>query len=174
MAKRISLYIALIFMLCGCRPKGILHSWEMRSLLYDLHRTDALLVISNVQYENPEMRNIYYAQVLEKHGVTQAQFDSSLVWYTAHPQLFDKIYPKVVARLKADEEAFVAANEAALNGEVKDEGLEVKGLEVRGTALTKAQLDSTVWVTTHGWPSSWNPLMHDLEDQFFPQIPILR
>jgi hypothetical protein len=174
MAKRISLYIALILVLTGCRPKGILHSWEMRSLLYDLHRTDALLVISGAQHENTGVRNIYYAEVLEKHGVTQAQFDSSLVWYTAHPQLFDKIYPKVVARLKADEEAFVAANEEALNSTIREEGLEVRGLEVRGSALTKAQLDSTVWVTTHGWPSSWNPLMHDLEDQLFPQIPILR
>ena len=174
MAKRISLYIVLILVLCGCRPKGILHSWEMRSLLYDLHRMDALLVVSDAQYGNTEVRNIYYAQVLEKHGVRQAQFDSSLLWYTALPKLYDKIYPKVVARLKADEEAFIQAHEAALNGKVRDEGLEVKGLEVSGAPLTKVQLDSTVWVTSHGLPSSWNPLMHDLEDQFFPQIPILR
>ena len=80
--------------LTGCRPKGILHSWEMREVLVDLHKTDALLQVSGLQYGHNEALDIYYAQVLEKHGSTQAQFDSSIVWYTAHPLLFDKIYPK--------------------------------------------------------------------------------
>ena len=76
MIKKLSLYMILVLCLTGCRPKGILHSWEMRSLLYDLHRTDALLQVSGKQYESDEVRDLYYAGVLEKHGVTQAQFDA--------------------------------------------------------------------------------------------------
>ena len=34
--------------------------------------------------------------------MTQSQFDSSLVWFTDNPQIFNKIYPKVVSRLQAD------------------------------------------------------------------------
>ena len=117
--KRPNLYIlvifSLLFCLTGCRPKGILHSWEMRRVLVDLHKTDALLQVSGLYNMSTEDKALYYAQVLEKHGVTQAEFDSSLVWYTAHPQLFDKIYPKVMKDLKAEEDAFIALHEAELN-----------------------------------------------------------
>ena len=158
---------SLLLILSGCRPKGILHSWELRALLYDLHRMDALLQVSGKQYESDEVRNIYYASVLEKHGVTQAQFDSSLVWYTAHPQLFDKIYPKVIARLMEDEQQFEAAHAAELEGNgLGDE--RVSGL------VDERVLDSTLWVTQNGYPTTWNPLVHNLKNQLFPQIGVLR
>jgi hypothetical protein len=172
MIKKLSLYMILVLCLTGCRPKGILHSWEMRSLLYDLHRTDALLQVSGKQYESDEVRDLYYAGVLEKHGVTQAQFDSSLVWYTAHPQLFDKIYPKVIVRLREDEQQFewlhaeeLAGNGGAMNNEQST---------LSESVYTQAQLDSTLWVTIHGYPSTWQPLVHNLENQLFPQIGVLR
>ena len=179
------------FLMTGCRPKGILHSWELRALLYDLHRMDALLQVSGKQYESDEVRNIYYAAVLEKHGVTQAQFDSSLVWYTAHPQLFDKIYPKVIARLMEDEQQFEAAHAAELEGNgLADEG--VSGLVDEGVSglvdervsglvdervsglVDERVLDSTLWVTQNGYPTTWNPLVHNLKNQLFPQIGVLR
>ena len=179
---------SLLLILSGCRPKGILHSWELRALLYDLHRMDALLQVSGKQYESDEVRNIYYAAVLEKHGVTQAQFASSLVWYTAHPQLFDKIYPKVIARLMEDEQQFEASHAAELEGNgLGDEGVSgladerVSGLvDERVSGLvdertyTLAQLDSTLWVTQNGYPTTWNPLVHNLKNQLFPQIGVLR
>ena len=172
--------LSFVIGLSGCRPKGILHSWELRALLYDLHRMDALLQVSGKQYESDEVRNIYYAAVLEKHGVTQAQFDSSLVWYTAHPQLFDKIYPKVIARLMEDEQQFEASHAAELEGNgLVDERVSglvderVSGL-VDERTYTLAQLDSTLWVTQNGYPTTWNPLVHNLKNQLFPQIGVLR
>ena len=164
--------LSFVIGLSGCRPKGILHSWEMRSLLYDLHRTDALLQISGKQYESDEVRDLYYAGVLERHGVTQAQFDSSLVWYTAHPQLFDKIYPKVIARMRADEQEFALLHAE----ELADNGLAINDEQstMSESVYTQAQLDSTLWVTQHGYPSTWQPLVHNLENQLFPQIGVLR
>jgi len=164
---------SLLLILSGCRPKGILHSWEMREVLVDLHKTDALLTISKIGVNNTEARAIYYAQVMEKHGITQAEFDSSLVWYTAHPQLFDKIYPKVLKELKAQEEAFIALHEAELHL-VPEEGLVVSGEGLVVSEFTRSDLDSVLWVTQHGYPHSWNPLVHDLVDELFPQIGVLR
>ncbi len=145
--------LSIVFTLPSCRPKGILHSWEMRKVLIDLHKADALLQIHGLSQASPEDKALYYAQVLEKNGVTQAQFDSSLVWYTAHPQLFDKIYPKVLADLQAEEEAFVAQHEQALHLTPDiDETTQDRPV------FTQAQMDSTLWVTQHGWPSMWQPM----------------
>lgn len=164
----ILILLAFTAVLVSCRPRGILHSWEMRALLYDLHRTDALLQISGVQYQSEDIRNLYYAEILEKHGVTQAQFDSSLVWYTAHPQLFDKIYPKVVVRLMNEEQEFATLHADELGGDRSEQTQPVSRV------YTLAQLDSTLWVTQHGYPSSWMPLVHNLENQLLPQISVLR
>ena len=158
----------LTVLFSGCRPRGILHSWEMRSVLVDLHKTDALLQVSGLHHGHDEAENIYYAMVLEQHGITQAQFDSSLVWYTAHPQLFDKIYPRVLKQLHAEREAFETAHADemfVLLPESKEERIPT----VAPRPLTHAQLDSMLWVTQHGYPTLWTPLvMHDTEDQLLP------
>lgn len=141
------------FLFQSCRPKGILHSWELRKVLVDLHKTDAVLQVAGLKYGNEEEKTIYYAQVLEKHGITQAQFDSSLVWYTAHPQLFDKIYPRVLRQLKSEEDRFVAMHEAELSLHPMVPKEEKPALR---QTFTPNQLDSVLWVTSHGYPSMWN------------------
>ena len=74
----------------------------MRDVLYDLHRADGAIQVAGYNYAHDQEVSGYYKNVLDKHGITQAQFDSSLVWYTDNPQIFNKIYPKVIARLEAD------------------------------------------------------------------------
>ena len=142
------------FSLFSCRPRGILHSWEMRAVLVDLHKADAVLQLNNIPAQNIEVRRIYYAQVLDKHGITQAEFDSSLVWYTAHPQLFDKIYPKVLAELQEEEDAFLAQHEEELN--LRPETLLAATPEEQPKPFTRTQLDSILWTNYHGMPNSWN------------------
>jgi hypothetical protein len=101
------LYIGLFVLLCvvvGCRPRGILSNREMRDVLYDLHRADGAIQVAGYNYSHDQEVIGYYKNVLDKHGITQAKFDSSLVWYTDNPQIFNKIYPRVVERLEADYE----------------------------------------------------------------------
>ena len=86
----------------GCRPRGVLSNREMRNVLYDLHRADGAIQVAGYNYSHDQEVAGYYKNVLDKHGITQAQFDSSLVWYTDNPQIFNKIYPKVIERLEAD------------------------------------------------------------------------
>ena len=146
--------LVLVICMTGCRPEGILHSGEMRRVLVDLHKADAMMQVSGMQYGHNEALNIYYSQVLEKHGITQAQFDSSIVWYTDHPLLFDKIYPKVQADLKAEHEAFQKQYAAELHLQPRDESASNDTILL---PLTPARFDSILWVTQHGIPTSWNP-----------------
>lgn len=155
-------------MLVSCRPKGILHSWEMRRVMVDLHKTDAILQLNGMAYGHEEEKAIYYSIVLSKHGITQAQFDSSLVWYTAHPQLFDKIYPRVLNDLKAEEDQFIAMHEAELNA--LPAPIEETAPELPTPTFTPAQLDSVFWVIRNGYPSSWN-IRPDAQTLHIPFLP---
>ncbi len=104
MAKE-RLWIVLLAAVCmvGCRPRGVLSSSQMRDVIYDLHKADAVLSVAGyAQGGYAEESKECYRSVMEKHGITQAEFDSSLVWYTNHPSFFDKIYPKLEARVEAE------------------------------------------------------------------------
>lgn len=135
----------------GCRPKGILSSREMRKVLVDLHKTDGMLQVNGGRSTDYSEKDVYYAQVLEKHGITQAQFDSSLVWYTAHPQFFNKIYPKVLKDLEKEEEAFneLHAEELAAGSH------QPKGISRKPSAFSRTDLDSVLWVMQNGYDNSW-------------------
>ena len=104
--KGSGLKIVCVLLVCvamlGCRPRGVLSNREMREVLYDLHRADGAIQVAG-----------YYKNVLDKHGITQAEFDSSLVWFTDNPQIFNKIYPKVIARLETDLEVEKQIRDAA-------------------------------------------------------------
>ena len=103
--NHLAIILLIMIAFVGCRPRGVLSQHKMRSVLYDLHRTDGILQQAGYTYGHDEDLNAYYEAVLEKHGVTQAQFDSSLVWYTANPNRFQLIYPKVVQQLEHDVES---------------------------------------------------------------------
>ena len=87
---------------CTVRPPGILSGRKMEQVLYDLHRADGVLLTSGIYYRQDNEVNAYYLWVMEKNGTSQAQFDSSLVWYTDNPQIFNKIYPRVIRRLEKE------------------------------------------------------------------------
>lgn len=94
-------YCALcIFMLAGCRPRTVLSPKQMEDIFVELHTADGLIQEAGMNYGHDEQVQGYYQVILEQHNTTQQQFDSSLVWYTAHPTFFDKIYPKVIERLQ--------------------------------------------------------------------------
>lgn len=100
--KKIGLLLLLSVAIVGCRPRGVLSSKEMRDVLYDLHRADGAIQVAGYSYSHDQELAGYYKNVLDKHGITQADFDLSLKWYTNNPQRFNKIYPRVVARLEAE------------------------------------------------------------------------
>lgn len=122
--------ILLAFSSCT-RPSSVLSGREMVNLLVDLHKADGAIQTIGYNYGHEESTRIYYLDILEKHGVTQCEFDSSLVWYTAHPKQFSRIYPRVISRLDAEYRACAEAN-----------GSEIVAAEFRNIEFTA--LDSIV------------------------------
>lgn len=113
-----ALQCTIVFLLCAlcvvftsCRPRGVLSAREMQSVLHDMHYTEAVLQVAGYNYGHDEAVAKYYQQVLDKHGITQAQFDSSIVWYTDNPQRFDKIYPRVVKDLEAERDQWLVLHD---------------------------------------------------------------
>ena len=94
--------ILLAFCLTACqvkRPKTVLSDAKMENVLYDFHIAKALG--EDIPYNESYKRVLYIESVYKKHGITQADFDTSMVWYARHPEMLTKVYEKVNQRLKS-------------------------------------------------------------------------
>lgn len=104
MRKTLFFFIAtfvVAFLTVSCdHDKHIISSGEMEDILYDYHLADAMASQSR---DNQGANQIAYrAAVLKKYGVTQAQFDSSMVYYMRHTDDLHTIYEHISDRMQND------------------------------------------------------------------------
>lgn len=95
--------VLLAFSLMACkvkRPETVLPDAKMENVLYDYHIAKAMG--EEVPYNESYKRVLYIESVFKKYGITQADFDSSMVWFARNPEVLTKIYEKVNVRLKAE------------------------------------------------------------------------
>jgi hypothetical protein len=71
----------------------------MTDFIYELHKLDGSLSAAGLGSSQERENVYYYNALLEAHGITKAQFDSSLVWYSKNPKAFDRIYTEVLERM---------------------------------------------------------------------------
>jgi hypothetical protein len=99
--SRFIILTGIIFILSACegRPKGVLNESKMANVLTEMHKTDATMNEKGLTYGRYYEKAPYYSFILKKYNITQAQFDSSLVWYSKNPRVFSNIYDKVLVNL---------------------------------------------------------------------------
>ena len=96
-------------------PSRYIQPDDMEDLLYDLHIAQAMAnEAGRSEGDLGYKQNLYFAAVLEKHGVTKAEFDSSLIYYYIRADRFDDMYKHVVERL-SNEAMALGASEGELN-----------------------------------------------------------
>ena len=94
--------IACLALLSSCGkeiPDEIIQPSKMEKVLYDYHLT--LGMSENSKNTEKEARKKY---VFQKHGITAADFDSSMVWYTRESQELMGIYENLNKRFKREYE----------------------------------------------------------------------
>lgn len=92
----------MILILPACQEdKGrpIIEEDRMAQILADYYIEQATL--SQFQVDNTQKRFLYYTALTEKYGCTEAEFDSSVVWYTKNLDVFEKVYEQAEAILEA-------------------------------------------------------------------------
>ncbi len=113
--KRLVAGLLVAAVLVSCQtdtPDGVIPQGTMTDLLYDYHRASAMAESREGKLE--EERYLLIHKVFEKYGVTEAQFDSSMVYYSGHAKNLVKMYEKIDGRLKRE----LADLGATLNNDV--------------------------------------------------------
>lgn len=99
---------------CSSTPRGVYSEGDMEDILYDYYKAKAMgnSLPAEEQYKAP----LYVQSVFKKYHTTEAEFDSSLVWYTSHPDQFLDVYKKVDDRLNDELKSFSAGGNALAGG----------------------------------------------------------
>ena len=101
----------VMVLLSACKPQvpsKYLQPDEMEDLMYDYYLSQG---ISNSQPRTTDYDRRYNMQaVLKKYGLTNEEFDSTLVYYYNHMELMDAIYSNIQKRL-GDEALELGASE---------------------------------------------------------------
>lgn len=125
-AIHIVLVAAAAFMV-SCKPSvpsEYIQPDDMEDLIYDYHVAQGIAMQQDGSQDYN--RRLNFELVLKKHGLTQAQFDSSLVYYYTRADRFQEIYKHVQERLNNEAEKYGAAvsegpiKAASLSGDTAD------------------------------------------------------
>lgn len=95
--------IVFSLLLVACKPTvpgEFIQPDDMEDILYDYYISQAVGGRASESNSVSFNKSLYYYAVLKKHGVTEAQFDSSMVYYYTHSERLYKIYKSVGDRLE--------------------------------------------------------------------------
>ena len=96
-------------------PRKYLKPEKMADIMYDYHIAEGVQSV-HASDDTIAMR-AYQAYILNKHKVSQADFDSSLVYYTRHTKLLQDVYDKVAERLN-NESAIYGGTQLSLGDDI--------------------------------------------------------
>lgn len=100
------LSVSLGAVFVGCKPDqpdGVIPESKMEQILYDYHVAQAMAEArpDSVGF----YRYLYIRSVFDKYGITEADFDSSMVWYSANASYLADMYTRINERYAAELEA---------------------------------------------------------------------
>lgn len=90
---------ALILAGCSNRPKGVMSNGKTADLLTDIFIAQSYLDSESNGYTPDSVRDGIILGVLEQHGVSEAEFDSTLAWYGRNMDLYKELFENVDKKL---------------------------------------------------------------------------
>jgi len=105
------LLLIIVLFSCNRIPRRyIIPPKKMVNVLVDIHLADGM-ADENMRHSSGFVLDSasLYGSVFKKYGVTRAQFDSTMNYYSEHPDDLQKMYNQVTARLKRLEDELEAA-----------------------------------------------------------------
>lgn len=93
----------VIFLLVACsfdRPSYVIDEDDMEEILYDYHIAQAL---AEQEHDSTAWyRYVYVQKVFEKHNISEAEFDTSMIWYSSNTNHLLHIYTRLRERLNKE------------------------------------------------------------------------
>ena len=88
------------------KPKHLISEKEMANILYDIHMSQSLA--QHYRRINPDSILIdpkaFYQAVLDKYHLEDSILTQSIIYYSAYPKLYERIYSRIIERMNMEQE----------------------------------------------------------------------
>lgn len=115
----IALAAVLTLSACHSLPDDVLSEGEMVDLLVDVYKGEAIVEANGRAYKDDSSKAVIKQSIFAKHGVTQAQYDASMAYYSHHSSEYIDIYDEVITRLEDEEYRLKHAGASAVRSASK-------------------------------------------------------
>ena len=146
--------ILLLAACSGQRKDSVLPSEKLEAVLYDYHL--AQVIVNDLPSNQRYKKDLYFGYVYDKHGVTEAQVDSSLVYYARYPKGLSEIYANLSKRIEADikrlesEDKPIKARQAvAIVGDSVDLWYDARIVQITSSPLANSRYTFTIPTDTN-------------------------
>ena len=101
----------MILVICttACRripPRNLIPEEILIPVLVDFHLVNSVLQGTDIREISTKVDSIDpYSYIFEKHGITKAEFDTTVSWYTINLEYYVDIYNDVIMRLTQFEDS---------------------------------------------------------------------
>ena len=119
MKQRVVIFFVTVvtILVTGCRPSvpsDYIQPGTMEDILYDYHLAQAMAMNPNTDQTPSSNDELYRKAVFKKYGITEAEFDSSMVYYMRHTEQLHGIYEHLAKRF-SDEALELGADQSDVN-----------------------------------------------------------
>lgn len=97
--------LTIVFFSCHNRPNEVLPRKKMENVMYDMYIAEAIIDNDYQKYTLSEKKEALINQVLEKHKISEARWDTSLSWYSDNIDQYLQINDSVKSRLQRKQKA---------------------------------------------------------------------
>lgn len=99
------LLLGTLLVSCSKVPDGILSEKKMQAVQVDMQLAEAMISLNSKEFPDNAHKEALYRSIFRKYDITQAEYDSSLVWYGRHLDIYMKVYDRVLADLNKRQKA---------------------------------------------------------------------
>lgn len=99
------LLLGTLCMACSKVPDGILSEKKMQAVQTDMQLAEAMIGMNSKDFPDDAHKEALYRSVFRKYGITEAEYDSSLIWYGRNLDIYMKVYERVLADLNKRQKA---------------------------------------------------------------------
>ena len=102
----ISLLMLLVLSLTSCdkTPRGVISVNDMADLIADLEIAEVYMESHASEFSNDSSKLVLKQSIFKKHGITNEDYDSSLVWYAHNMEDYVKAHDKAMLKLQGQYE----------------------------------------------------------------------
>lgn len=122
--KRLVLYVFILLLVsCGKVPSYVIDLDDMAAVLADIHVGESVIELNRKDYRTDSLRMLMKQSILDRHGVTPQQFDTSMWWYSHNISQYIELYDKTINNLErriAETGNRIAAENVSLAGDSVD------------------------------------------------------